>query len=647
MDSSDAVPSPTNLRILSLLPATTEIIGSLGLGEYLVGVTHECDVLGDLDGENDLSLLIASGSCKRVTTTSLGSQVSMTQAQIDHAVAEAYTSNTPMFAINAALVKEARPTIVLTQDLCGVCAAGPEDVRRALEDGGGCARGMRVESYAPGTLMEVAESIEHVGEACGVPRRGARARREFEDRLVAVREATHAAKKQRTVLLLEWLDPAYDGGHWVPGMIVAAGCVPVLNAVEGAKSKARSWAEVAAADPDVVLFASCGFDLRRNLTDAAKALRTMPELAGLRAVRTGRAYCVDGNRYFARPGPSLAAGTALVARCAFDDEPEVVRRLEALPFLPNAWARLCDEEQQDVVAVAKVGDIDTEDFDLLHETACAEGRMTYTDPATGYGVMTRLAHQKRGKCCGSGCRHCPYQHANVRDKAQKIQNPAFLHLPDAGLHREGVTALMWSGGKDSFLALRALLRKCGGDTTRMVLITTFDVKTRVIANQEVHVSQVERQAKHLDVAVVGVPLHPCSAGYVKHISSALEVVAGQAPVLHLACGDLHLRHIREWRETQLGIAGLGLSLAFPIWSDDAGCNYDALTADLEASGVPCIVSAVTEPAVGVAEVGELYTRALAGKLEAAGLDAFGENGEIHSLAEVWRAPRERALGLLL
>jgi|MDSW01.1.fsa_nt_gb diphthamide synthase (EF-2-diphthine--ammonia ligase) len=299
---------------------------------------------------------------------------------------------------------------------------------------------------------------------------------------------------------------------------------------------------------------------------------------------------------------------------------------------------------------ARVKDIE-DDWDDLHDRACARGDKFYTDPSTGYLVMTKVNHLARGRCCGSGCRHCPYSHANVRDKASRIQMPAMMHTPASGLAPE-VTVLMWSGGKDSFLALRAMLRPGGRlhavGPSGVVLLTTFDASTRMVAHQDVSARDIVRQAKHLDVALVGAPLHRnAGSGYVARLRGALEVVrkAG-CEVTALACGDLHLEHIRSWREEAVG-RGLGVNVCYPVWSDVAGANYPALSADLRDSGVPCTITAVTEERCerAGAIVGAAYGPELAEAVTAAGADAFGENGEFHTLAAVWETSRERALGL--
>ena len=477
------------------------------------------------------------------------------------------------------------------------------------------------------------------------------------------------------MLLLEWLDPVFDGGHWVPGMMRVAGCEPGLNSLEGSRSSRREWDDVVAADPDVVLVACCGFDLRRNAADAAAALAANNgdnPFAKLRAVRMGRCFVLDGNKYFARPAPALAVGAALVARCAHDGDENVVAALERLLFYPDcakldddrnlAWARVEGAGAQAMElnhllrqmpeAGFEEPDVpDIEDFDGLHEEACARGDNFYIDPKSGYMVMTRVKHEARGRCCGSGCRHCPFAHVNVRDKARCIQVPAMLNTPAEGLASE-VIVLMWSGGKDSFLALRAMLKPGGAlhkvGTSGVVLLTTFDATSRIVAHQEVGAKDVEKQAQHLNVGLVGVPLHRhAGTGYVSRLEAAISVVKSLGcKVKALACGDLHLEHIRSWREEAVG-RGLGMKILYPVWSDVAGENYAALTEDLIASGVPCTVTAVTDDvaAAAGATVGAEFTPELTSKLQASGKDAFGEKGEFHTLARVWKAPRQLALGI--
>jgi ATP-binding cassette subfamily B (MDR/TAP) protein 1 len=266
-------------------------------------------------------------------------------------------------------------------------------------------------------------------------------------------------------------------------------------------------------------------------------------------------------------------------------------------------------------------------------------------------VFTRLALEKRASCCGCGCRHCPYGHVNVEDKAARIQQPAFLHrraqraAPEQPRH-----VLFWSGGKDSLLALRAWLRtqsRQGAQSAAhaldsLLLLTTFDATTRIVAHQEVFIGDIQRQAQALDLDLVGVPLHPGMA-YLERVQSGLDCVKSEGNrIASLVFGDLHLAHIKEWRDAALSHFG---SLDYPLWQVD----QQTLLEELVSSGVPCIVSACpgtpAEPAAAGVEVGRRFDRQLAEAAARAGWDPFGENGEFHTLAEVWRVTASRALGL--
>ena len=260
-----------------------------------------------------------------------------------------------------------------------------------------------------------------------------------------------------------------------------------------------------------------------------------------------------------------------------------------------------------------------------HRRALTDGKSFYIDPETGFHVFTEIGLRRRGHCCGSGCRHCPYQHESMTlpDRAARGQQPSWLTAeppPEAP-----VDLLFWSGGKDSFLALRTLRREAAHP---IVLLTTFDAGSRIVAHQEICIDLVIRQAEHLRLPLVGVPLHP-GERYMDRVRPACEVVPR---IARLVFGDLHLLHIREWRSVSFRelAAERRASLHFPLW----GVPYDTLIDDLEASGITCEVSAVTELAEGVVTVGQRFDRAMMARLPGT-IDAFGENGEFHTLARVW------------
>jgi diphthamide synthase (EF-2-diphthine--ammonia ligase) len=258
-----------------------------------------------------------------------------------------------------------------------------------------------------------------------------------------------------------------------------------------------------------------------------------------------------------------------------------------------------------------------------HREAVAQGRTHYRDPDTGALVFTSLGLEARGQCCGCGCRHCPYAHEAVPEpaRAARIQRPAMLvGAPPEG---PGWAVVFYSGGKDGYLALRA----AHAAGRRVVLLTTFDAGSRIIAHQEVPVARVVAQARALRVPLLGVPLRR-GGDYLGTLSDGLARLAERAELHELVFGDLHLSEIRAWREAQIGplAAAHGATLSFPLW----GQPYDALAAVLADAGVRVRVSAAPDEArIAPLAVGDPWSADAAEALPA-DVDRFGENGEFHT-----------------
>lgn len=567
---ADSAAQAPALRIACLLPSATEIVGALGLGRNIVALTHECDRCPDAAM---LEALLASTAIPRVTSTAINPHA-MAQAEIDDAVKRSVASGLSLYAVDRHQLLAAEPTLVITQALCAVCAAATDevdavcaDITKQLEADGASTNSIRVLSLQPSDLPTVADSLETVADACGVPERGVALRHEFETRLRSVGEIVRrtATGSPPTVLLLEWLDPVFDAGHWVPGQIAAAGCMVARLGSIRIKSTERDWSAVIAADPDCVLVGCCGFDAGRNQSDVLALLAAGGEAAqalrSLRAFQTGNMWAVDANTYFARPAPSLAAGAALTARCAYADQPAVVSALESLDWLPPQGAAIRLQTPQleahsasVCAAEAAVGrqtqqprPVEIEDCWTVHAAAVAAGEQSYDDPETGYFVFSEVAHKQRGACCGNGCRHCPYAHVNVKDKPVKIQQPAWMYRPcedehtSSGGDGEGfdhaadgqaravsfLDVVWFRGDAASVATLQRVVSHRHEDTDmtsgvvsqqKMVLLTCFDAMTRqLVANGNdaeggadsngKHIRTVVQQAQELDVALVGVPLH--------------------------------------------------------------------------------------------------------------------------------------------
>ncbi|MDE3112410.1 MAG: ABC transporter substrate-binding protein [Chloroflexota bacterium] len=281
------------MRIASLVSAGTEICFALGLGRDVVGVSHECDF------PPEVAVL------PRLTSSLVDPSIS--SREIDAAVTGVIArggGNADLYHVDADTLARVRPDVLVTQRLCEVCAISVGAVERALAR----EHSIRVVTMTGGDLEGVWADIRLIGEACGAERAADDLLRALEARHVAVRRAVDG-RARPTVGCLEWLDPPFDAGHWVPEQIAAAGGVDLL-ARPRHDSRRRTWDEIRAADPDVLLLMPCGFGIERAAREAHAVRR---ELASLRAAREGRAWIVDGNAYFSRPGPRLVDGIELVA----------------------------------------------------------------------------------------------------------------------------------------------------------------------------------------------------------------------------------------------------------------------------------------------------------------------------------------------
>lgn len=276
------------VRIVSLLPSATEIAFLLGLGDQLVGVTHECDWPP------------AAGSIRRVSWSSLPSLAE--PAEVDRLVSESVTGGGSIYELDREAIRELEPELVLTQDLCAVCAVPAGHLRAAL-DVLGC--DAEVVSLDPSSLDEVLGCIITVAKATGTEPHAYELVSELEGRLERVRQAVAGLPRPRT-LALEWGDPPYNAGHWVPEMIEVAGGEALL-ASRGVPSTRLAWPDIAASSPETVVFMPCGYDLDAARAEAPR-VATRAELA-----HATRFAAVNASAYFSRPGPRLVDGVEALA----------------------------------------------------------------------------------------------------------------------------------------------------------------------------------------------------------------------------------------------------------------------------------------------------------------------------------------------
>lgn len=282
------------MRIVSLLPSATEIVCEIGLGDRLVGVSHECDHPAPVRSLPRLT--------KALVTADAPSKA------IDATVRSRLSDRQPLYALDAALLERLRPDLVVTQALCDVCAVSEAEVAAAACRLPGRPRVVNLE---PESLGEVLDSLVTVAEAAGEPAAGRVARARLAARVDAVGARSRSVVAPPRVMVLEWIDPPFTAGHWSPEIVAIAGGREVLG-VPREKSRACAWEEVVAADPEVLVVALCGFDLERSRRDLP-ILAGMPGYAGLTCTRTGRVFLVDGNAFFSRPGPRLVDALEILA----------------------------------------------------------------------------------------------------------------------------------------------------------------------------------------------------------------------------------------------------------------------------------------------------------------------------------------------
>ena len=305
------------MRIVSLLPSATEIVCAIGLGDELVGVTHECDFPPEVVGKP-----IITRSVHDLTTTS--------SREIHRLVAASTHGGSSLYVLDEAALAAAEPDLILTQELCRVCAVSYREVNEAAR---AIDAEITVVSLEPSSIEGILNTIATVGAMTEAEDAALDLIETLRERLGAVEERVQArreaGRRAPRVVGLEWLDPPFTAGHWVPEQIRRAGGWDLLGS-DGEKSHQTTWDAVSEVDPEMLLLMPCGFHLAETIREWSRTKRP-PGYADIHAVRRDQVFALDGSAYFSRPGPRVIDGIELLAEI-FDPDTFV----DVAPF--GSWA---------------------------------------------------------------------------------------------------------------------------------------------------------------------------------------------------------------------------------------------------------------------------------------------------------------------
>ncbi len=283
------------MRVCSLIPGATEVVAALGRADSLVGISHECDFPPEI--RNKPVMVRATIETDHSDSLEIDTQVKNTLAK-----------GGDLYRLDEDLFERAQPDIVITQELCQVCAVTPGQLQRALET---LPQWPQVLSLNPTHLQGVLTDIERIGAAIGRDTEARAYAASLRARLHALQRQVSSASECPRVLCVEWLNPLYIAGHWIPDMVALAGGQDPLGS-PGEPSRPVTWDQVVEAKPDVLVLMPCGFSIERTLHELQSLTRDWNWTA-LPAVRNGRVFAVDASSYFSRPGPRLVEGVAILA----------------------------------------------------------------------------------------------------------------------------------------------------------------------------------------------------------------------------------------------------------------------------------------------------------------------------------------------
>ncbi|WP_342647129.1 cobalamin-binding protein [Mucilaginibacter sp. CSA2-8R] len=282
-------------RVISLLPAATEIVCALGLENKLVGRSHECDY-----PETVKQLLVCSYD-------RIGTQ--LTSLEIDQKVKQLLTNVLSVYEVNSQLIKQLSPDMIITQDQCAACAVSLPEVEQVLS--AELEKPAQIISLQPNSLNGILDNIREVAIALNVVNVGDELLEELQERIDIIQHKLRFIEKKPAVACIEWLEPLMTSGNWVPELVTIAGGTPVLSQA-GKHSPYINWDDLREQDPEIIVVMACGFSVERTLKEISTLLQ-LPGFADLQAIKNQRFYIADGNQYFNRPGPRIVDSIEILA----------------------------------------------------------------------------------------------------------------------------------------------------------------------------------------------------------------------------------------------------------------------------------------------------------------------------------------------
>ena len=283
------------MRIVSFLPSATELIYELGDQELLYGVTHECKYPKD-------------AQTKPKVISSVINSEKLSSGEINTMSSQLLNEGKDIFILNETNLKKANPDLIITQETCEVCAANNNQVNKAIHI---LDKKPIIYSMDPHNLEEILTAVTEVGEILGKNKRSKEIRTELEEKISRIKKVSNSRKTK--VLAIEWIDPFFTAGHWVPEMIEFAGGINMISKI-GEHSRKMTFYEISNSDPEIIILMSCGFNTERIVKEYNKILKNNPDWIKLRAVKNNKIFAVDANSFFSKPSIRTITGLEILAK---------------------------------------------------------------------------------------------------------------------------------------------------------------------------------------------------------------------------------------------------------------------------------------------------------------------------------------------